>query len=477
MPTAQHPQRTQTAPAARSIWAHVSEDEFRADLVRLEEQTNGVPVAPQTFALDDWHKVRAEQVGSEHVLPIEVEKQLADDFAFLTAVEEGAQSVSAVCVEENVAGHGLTLRIAAVDATLNDGVRSGLEKVVALMVSEASAVEERESRKPSSSAVSQVCNTIIQLHHCKILGRLRSCHWKKPKYLERTHKKPLWQDFPNLIHRVQFLYAKKEATVRQEVETALYSLQSVYHSLEEINHGIQDAILPNLSSLINASFLLCLNPSVKDYASRLTNLRRSTSQVASALKTLRQIEKLGAYQRIAISLLRTARRYPTLFRNGIKLEFLPGYESIPTSIHYERWAKTCHVHPEVQLIVHYDLQHSDRMGNADTTQEYSLHKHPRVIGSSKYYCYLCYLFIRAHGRFVPANTHGRLYDQWTIPDLTEYPIETLKRYRHIVSVVHEEIKGQVRDPGNGKDVYTWREEPMTSRQDLLSYVWDELGPI
>ena len=477
MPTAQHPRKTQTAPAARSIWAHIPEDDFRADLVRLEEQTNGVPVAPQTFALDDWHNVRAEEAGSEHVLPIEVEKQLADDFAFLTAVEEGAQSVSAVCVEESVAWQGLTLRIAAVDATLNDGVRSGLEKVVSLMVSEASAMEEREPLKPSSSAVSQLCNTVIQLHRCKILGRLRSCHWQKPKYLERTHKKPLWQDFPNLIHRVQFLYIKKEARVRQEVETALYSLQSVYHSLEEAHYGTQEAMLLNLSSLINASFLLCLKPCVKDYASRLSHLitlREPTSQVASALKTLRQIEKIGAYQRIAISLLRTARRYPSLFQNGIKLDFLPGYESVPISIHYERWAKTCHVHPEVQLIVYYDIQRSSQLEKADTMQDWIPHKMPRVIGSSKYYCYLCYLFIRAHGRFVPANTHGRLYDQWTIPDLAGYSTETIGQYRHIVAAVHEEIMAQTRDDGDGDDLCRWREEPMTSRQDLLSRDWDDL---
>ena len=476
MPTVQHLQKPKTATLSYSIWANVLEDQFRTDLVRLEKQTNAVPVAPQTFSLDEWQQARAvDGPGLVYILPCSVEKQLADDFAFLTAIGEGARSVSAVSIEERVAGDGLTVRIAAVDATLDDGVRAGLEKVVSLMVSDVSVAEGREPLELSSSAVGQLFDTIVQLHYCKILGRLRSCHWKKPKYLARTHKKPLWQDFANLIHRVQFLYPKNEATTRKQVETALASLQSVYHDLEEAHHDTEQSMLPNLSSLINASFLLCLNSSVKDYASRLahlTTLSQPTKQVASALKTLRQIEKIGAYQRIAISLLHTVRRYPILFQNGIKLDFLPGYESIPTSIHYEPWAKTCHVHPEIQLIAFYDLQRASRSGDLEFAQECSPYMMPRVIGSSKYYCYLCYLFIRAHGHFFPANTHGRLYDQWTIPDLAEYSNETLRRYRHIITTVHEEITEQIRDKGDGGDVCRWREEPMTSRQDLLSCNWD-----
>jgi hypothetical protein len=145
------------------------------------------------------------------------------------------------------------------------------------------------------------------------------------------------------------------------------------------------------------------------------------------------------------------------------LAFLTPYQAVATEIGYEAWAKSCHVHAEVQLAVHYDLLAQD-IAHSETT-----FLTPRVIGTSKWLCYLCYRFLVAHGRFVAVNTHGRLYDQWTIPDLDSYGEEMCNRYRNIVRDIDAEVVKEIGDTGAVVEgsMLRWRAEPMTSRQNLL----------
>ena len=171
-----------------------------------------------------------------------------------------------------------------------------------------------------------------------------------------------------------------------------------------------------------------------------------------------------------MSMVHTAKNYPLIFQRNIQLDYLIPYKSIPTSIGYESWAKTCHVHAEVQLAVHYDLMSSEERA--------SFH-YPRAIGTSKYLCYLCYRFLRAHKHFFPSNTHGRLYDQWTIPDLVDFDESVSRKYRCIVKTIDDEVVGDIeatRSPEPGRsDLVRWRAEPMTSRQNLLDM--SDLGQI
>ena len=59
------------------------------------------------------------------------------------------------------------------------------------------------------------------------------------------------------------------------------------------------------------------------------------------------------------------------------------------------------VHAEIQLLLHYDRSKGIP---------------PRFICASKHACFLCGLFFKLHGQFVPPNTHGRLYEKWTLPE-------------------------------------------------------------
>jgi len=434
-------QNPRTAQAQSSIWSSISENTFRQHLVVLQERTNAVPIDPEVFEISQW----SQQNDHNHTLPIAIEQQLADDFARLVAVDEGAQSVSAVCIEESYEGKGLTLRFAALNVERNEAIKSTLETVSEIML-QVSTSEGRGTENPNV----QLLDHIVRLHFLRLLARLRSSKWMKPKYLAKSHKKPLWQDFTNLHHRVGHLYAKKEKNLRLQVESIVLMLMNVYHEFETRSAENEHE---HMMRIINVSYETLGSDLLKDLLRRLeggVNVT-PTNQVASAIKCLRQVEKIAGYRRICENLVSTALNYAQLFQNGLQYEYLIPYTNVPTEIGYESWAKTCHVHAEVQLVVYYDLV--ARQG-AKQTQNM---RFPRCIGISKWLCYLCYRFLEAHGTFFPSKTHGRLYDQWTVPDIAEYEDSIVTRYREVLQKMDDVV---VRQAENEPEL--WRIEPMTS---------------
>ena len=432
-----------------SIWLDVPEDAFRHHLVDLEGRTNAVPIAPRVLNPAEWLLTCASK--NTHTLPLVVEQQLADEFACLAAVEEGAQSVAAVCIEEYLEVPRLALRFAALDISLNDAVKSALQEISTILSRGAA-----ETSTCNSICANELFHVVIRLHFRRLLARLRSSKWEKPKYLSKSHKKPLWQDFENLIHRVQFLYTKKEIASRDLTQKLLRDLARAYEAFES---ALGDEVA-GMENLVMASFTFSSTAAVQDYLQRLESSIGSTPtpQVAAAIKSLRQIQKIAAYRRISISLVKIVKEYPRLFETGITMAYLTPYQSVPASIGYEEWAKTCHVHAEVQLAVHYDLIPRQKQAHFNR---------PRAIGISKSLCYLCYHFLQAHKYFFPSRTHGRLYDQWTVPDLAEFNEDVARRYRSILKDVDEEV---VRHTESEPEL--WRIEPMTS---IDAYSASELG--
>jgi hypothetical protein len=424
-----------------SIWSNLPEDQFRQHLVSLEEGTNAVPIAPQIFDASEWTSTDQHSSHILHTLPLDIETRLADQFACLAAVEEGAQSVAAVCVEEHPQEPKLTLRFAALDTSLNDTVRGTLQETSAILAQVSS-----ESTKVTSGFLDTLFSTVVRLHYRRLLSRLRSRKWEKPKYLSKSHKKPLWQDFKNVIHRVQFMYTKKERTSRLVVERLLSEIESEYKLFDDVS----DEGIASMEGLVLASFTTISSQEIRDYLLRLETSVTTlpTAQVASAIKSLKQVQKVAAYRRICVSLIEIAIEYPHMFRAGISMEYLVPFQSVPASIGYEEWATNCHVHAEIQLAVHYDVVFQGKDNRFLP---------PRAIGISKWLCYLCYHFLRAHGRLFPSKTHGRLYDQWTIPDLAEYDIHTANRYREIIRDIDMEVLRHIAD-----EPILRRLEPMTS---------------
>ncbi|CEL10645.1 hypothetical protein ASPCAL13761 [Aspergillus calidoustus] len=439
----------QTAVPPDTIWSRVPEDAFRDHLVTLEKQTNAVPMDVLTAGEDDGIN---NYDSSSQFLSLKTEKQVADDLAYLAAVTEGAQSVAAVCLTQHIGpslapgSPTLVIHVAGMDV-IDENVKGMLDSVVAQL----------HLAEPDRTQV--IFGSIIQQHQQKLLGRLRSRKWIKPRHLARTHKKPLWQDFENLLHRAQHIYPRKpERRIREATESSIRQVRKVYEDFETS----ADQTAQALQQLVKATFTWCKSPLIGDYASKLDSAGL-TRQIAAALKTLRQLEKIGSYWRIAEDLVAVADQHPHIFQR-IELRYLTPYASIPTSIAYESWAYTCHVHAEIQLVVELAKSTSKQaeseaeVGNVSTVE-----MRPRTIGTSKYLCYLCYLFLRYHGAFQMLSTHGRLYDQWTVPDLVEYDTATRDKFSSVLKCLDEHVVEQIEET----KCVIWRAEPMTSRQNLL----------
>ena len=114
------------------------------------------------------------------------------------------------------------------------------------------------------------------------------------------------------------------------------------------------------------------------------------------------------------------------------------------------------VHAEMQLLAYYEL-HPSRLP-------------PRVILSSKKACYLCNLFFRYHGKFFIANSHGRAYEKWALPQAFHQlgPAQAA----HITSVIRK-FEAEVRRKADttlqsgGRRLYQYPNESNV----LKSVVW------
>lgn len=443
---------TRSAPPEQSIWTDPSEAVFRQRVVELEKLTNAVPLDSEVFPSQEWKETRPATQNYHSQLSLEAEQSLADDIAYLAAVGEGAQSVSAATVQEpqqlaqcsdEKGRPSLRVTMASVDAidpASQDILRSLFDKLSHVTPAKRDAATEDLFRLVSSH------------HRQRLLNRLRSVRWSKPTYLARTHKKPLHADFSNLMHRVNHAYeARRERRIRKQVEANISALASVLESFEHTVPGDPDAEDLRRRDLIRACYDFCTSPATADFLYRLQSVR-TTAQIQAALKTLQQTEKIAAYYRIPLSLVDLACHHPTLFSH-VDLHFLEPYEASPLEVAYQPWATSTHVHAEVSLAVHHDLDHSAAAGKRWLK--------PRCIGASKYLCYLCYLFVRHHGQYFPSATHGACYDQWTVPDLAEYPDAVRHRYQAI-------LRGMFRDISAATQGAVRRPEPMTSRENLIA---------
>ncbi|KAL2752381.1 hypothetical protein ACRALDRAFT_1083166 [Sodiomyces alcalophilus JCM 7366] len=446
-PCQQHALPTRTASPESSIWTNPTENTFRERVVELEKLTNAVPLDSQIFDWSEWTANHPPSSQHNSRLSPGEEQRLADDISYLAAAGEGAQSVAAATVQEPssspMAGAPtLRITIASVDA-IDSASQSFLRSLFDALSDLTLATRD--------DVVDLLFAQVARYHRQRLLNRLRSSRWTKPAYLSRTHKKPLHADFSNLIHRAEFLYARNERRQRSEVEANLSSLASVLRSFEDPppdddDTGREDA---RRCALIRACYDFCTLPSTADYLRRLRGVR-ATAQVQACFKTLQQTEKIAAYYRIPLTLADLPLSHPSLFKN-VELVFLPPYQAGPVEVAYQPWAASTHVHAEVNLAVHHDMARTLGAGSWLA---------PRCVGASKYLCYLCYLFLRRHGAYFPSKTHGACYDQWTIPDLADYPDDLLRRYREVV-------KGMVRDVSDAAANATRRIEPMTSRENLI----------
>ncbi|KAL8681904.1 MAG: hypothetical protein Q9186_001990 [Xanthomendoza sp. 1 TL-2023] len=404
-----------TATVQYSIWKNPDEATFRRNLVALADISDEVPGERKSYYNNKSSPPTRPPSPSERALLIEDEKRLANDIAFLVAASEGAGAVTAVALEEKIEPRSLTIRLAA-NAQIPECVLEQVRAILTLLYI------------PQLSCLTNLFPLVVKLNRDRIHARLRSKHWAVPSYMgqgARNSARPLHESLrahtPHLENDLHY----------PQISKMLVSLCNEYERVEtDLDDMDQD--VRRLQSAIKMSFdmfrtmEMCTNDTALQ-PSNSTSLRLGS---ALANRDVQQVYKLGRYWGLCQFLTKAARRYPALFCRA-SLEHIRPYTntrspiSLSTLRNPNKDRVKCFVHAEIQLITFYGL--SKNRGSLD----------PRWLGVSKSACFLCDLFIKAHGQFWVSHTHGRLYDQWTVPDLAEFGSTQRNDYRRIIKEINQ----------------------------------------
>lgn len=210
-----------------------------------------------------------------------------------------------------------------------------------------------------------------------------------------------------------------------------------------------DSILSRLEVLISNACDLEWKPEGDQLRNKIKKIIRSCAEISYSgeyksleqqvaihggsdfvTKEVLQIDKLARYLGLCRDLGKLSQRCN--FHNTTKtitLQYLAAFGGEkPTGA----W-KTCYVHAEVQLILHYE--------------QFSSGKPPRAIGCSKSACYLCDLLIQKLRKYWISHSHKRLYNQWTIKDVCWMTTEQVVCFRDILQAITAEISSLGRELG------------------------------
>ncbi|KAL8803079.1 MAG: hypothetical protein Q9182_003392 [Xanthomendoza sp. 2 TL-2023] len=434
-----------TASTRDSIWKGLNEGTFRRNLVALADISDEVPGDRKSYHYNKSSPPKRPPSPSKRALSEEDEKRLADDIAFLAAASEGVGAVTAASLEEQIEPPSLTIRLAA-NAQIPECVLDQVRAILALLYTS------------STSCSTTLFDLVVKLNRDRIHARLRSKHWIVPSYMGSGAKKPLHE---SLRAYIQYL---ENDLHHPQISKKLITLCNEYKRVET-NPADMDHDVQRLQGAIKMSFDLyqTMEMFANDTASQPPN--RKSLLLASALQNrdVQQVNKLGRYWDLCLFLTKAARRYSALFCRA-SLEHMRPYSSTrsPFSISILRDPRKqtveCFVHAEIQLITFYGL--SSCRGSLN----------PRWLGVSKDACYLCDLFIKAHGQFSISKTHGRLYDQWTMPDLAEFGSTLRNDYRRILKEINQvcirRLKAIQAIPKRKRQHLKL---PLTSRYNLLEH--------
>ena len=281
------------------------------------------------------------------------------------------------------------------------------------------------------------------LSHRRIRNRLQAAVSDRPLGLGGRSYEPLHKELRKFCHELGQHRSNVVSTgdmVRQ--------LEDLCPMLQEAHDCGRDKPkeIELMRTLVQRSYNICTSGGKSTIEQTILNNGLEPRKVCPET-SIRQIDKLGRYWGLCRSMAEDARCYRSLFTN-IRLEVLPPFRSAKSLITFDRGARaTLYVHAEMQILVHYSL-----ISNVAKPK-------PRTIGVSKSACYLCNLFIHAHGEYFITKTHGELFDSWNLPNLAEYGTSQRSKLRGTLTAVDQELRfATAREKKNPR----FRPQPMGS---------------
>ena len=279
---------------------------------------------------------------------------------------------------------------------------------------------------------------VLQLSEQRILNRLRPPWVKQPSYMSK--RLPFLGD--QLLQCVRTLrqgFQTPQATVFiNQTDQLIASLEVLRQQL----HG--SSLMHSIKTVIHKCVHVAALGKTRSVEQHLKSLGMSAKIFESP--EIRQIDKIARYLFLCKDLVRIARReeYTTLLRE-INVIYLRAY----TGLSRPAIKEVCHVHAEIQQVLHYETEPH--------------HPAPRAIGCSKSACYLCDLFLHKQCQFRVSQSHRRLYHRWTLPDINLTTETQTLSYRAIIQSMVQDLRQVIRSLGGTK---TWKPWPLESQAFL-----------
>lgn len=429
-------------------------------------------------------------------LPVDREKQLADDLAFIASSEDDSKRIVAVCMEEQSNNGGVVIRVASNVGDVENTARN-LQRVADSM-SEAShrgklcmhssgTTTKIDPDVSSKLVVESMFEQIVTMCRKRILSRMRSTHAARTRKTSGKRSLP-----PLLLETVQqcsqYAISGTARATTSRVTAQSKRFNDAFVRLED--HADPEKVTASLLSLLKQAHIFDiaelqsttalsprLNPSLKQYLPVAVCKLARYRQVAINLTNAARTTKYRVFHTIVVTPVRcnqiNTRTLTDRLRNfdaALSQLAISGGKTLPTTRkkagrrkYEDRMLKDTtawKVHAEVQILLYYELNAQSRR--------------PRVICASKSACYLCDLFFRVHGGFDVPRSHGRIYDKWTLPDWKPEDMGILHALNPVLTLFNRALENKImkvlaektkrRSPPNESVVALY--EPWSSRSTI-----------
>ncbi|KAI9893774.1 MAG: hypothetical protein M1814_005991 [Vezdaea aestivalis] len=416
-------------------------------------------------------------------LSFKQEQQVVDTLAFVCATSEDSTSIIAMCFEEHPNDDSSTIVIAINKGDLISvrdalmGVTSILQRVAANGLGTVFHVIDLKLIKWVDGNENDVLDSIVSINLERILSRLRSRHAIRSR---RNEGKPAIASRLEEAVNVAILLGRNDLISDAHVpklRSQCQQLSKTFMAIESKNKyqistkenrelisnftrgALEIGDQHNLEALLNA-----IPPSENFSPGTGSTLRESLGKIgrycSASLYLVAAARKFAIFKKIRIQcvsmfqesgvLLRpiesTVKRALTRVLDDIaperitkrlrKFERATKFASGKAETDYQQnltsASQQAKVHAEVQLIYYYAQKKSSLQ--------------PRVISASKCACFLCDLFIKLHGGFHVARSHGVLYSSWTVPNSNKMSLseDQMHKFDMILKKLNHSLQHEIR---------------------------------
>ena len=289
---------------------------------------------------------------------------------------------------------------------------------------------------------------VMVLSQKRIHGRLQSAHWNPPGYRSNAAPEPLYQEIRKVSQQLTswLPFAQRySSSLVQRLDNLCESFRCIDKAKVNTNRH-----LLLMKKVVIESYDLCTldGKFALEGAIRAYGLE---PRLVCNNKCIQQVDKIGRYWGLCVYMAKSSVRFSALFK-ALDLKILPAYQGITPSLSTIQGKRVSYfVHAEIQLVTFYGL-----CSNAPRTR-------PRVLGVSKSACYLCSLFLLSQGQYFITKTHGRLYNQWNVPDLAAFGANQVDEYRRLLATMHKKIREDITAARKRR---AHRDYPLTSTVNL-----------